>query len=376
MSDNRLTYRIALSFLPGINTDLAGILIDAFGSEQNIFDATETELKSIRGMTPNIASPQSRYKALEAARSETEYIRETSINVKWFQDADYPQRLLHSTSAPLIIYTVGECETTGRPTVSIVGTRHATPYGISFTEKLVADLAKAIPDIIIISGLAYGIDIAAHRAALTAGVSTIGIVAHGLATLYPAQHRQFASRMVNNNGAILTEYRHDVNALRGNFLARNRLIALMGDALVVAESAEQGGALSTVRHATRNSRPVFALPGRVTDNHSLGCNKLIADGTAQLISSAEDLISYMGWETVLPEKHQEPSSFIEALTADEKAILHIIATDPTADNDLLATITSLPAHTIMSLMIGLEMKGIVTSTAGNRYQLLIPLNID
>lgn len=350
---------------------IADTILNTLNSEKEFFDSTETELMGIDGMTKNIASSQARFQALEKAKEEIEYLATSQIKPQWFRDDDFPHRMLQSSLAPVIVYTLGNCDISHRPTISIVGTRHATSYGIGFTRQLVENLAEAIPDIVIISGLAYGIDITAHQAALSAGIATIGVVAHGLATLYPAQHKDIARRMVANGGGLLTEYTHNIRALRGNFLARNRLIAYMADALVVAESAEQGGALSTARHALRIDRPVFALPGRITDTYSQGCNKLISEGLAKLVTSADDIITEMGWKSLTPRGEKTDQSPLSSLTPHELAALRVIASESLADNDLIASVTGIPIHSIMAIMIGLEMKGIVESAPGNRYQLIV-----
>ena len=374
MNDPCLPYRIALSLLPGVDIALATRLLDAFGSERDILEASEAELKAIPSLGKNIISAQTRYQAIMQGQQEAEYISGVNVVPLWFREDAYPATMASVGSSPVMLYAAGSCKLDSRPIVSIVGTRHATAYSVSFTERLVADLAEALPDVVIVSGLAYGIDVAAHRAALKAGVTTVGIVAHGLATLYPAQHRDVASRMVASGGTILTEYTHAVSPLRPNFLSRNRLIATLADAVVVVESAEKGGALSTVRHARHAGRPVFALPGRVTDVYSLGCNSLISSGAATLLSSADDIIAALGWQRAISRHSSESASPLDGLSDGELAILRVIAADPTADNDVISSVTAIPPHVLMAHMIGLEMKGLVTSVAGNRYQLLIPFD--
>lgn len=376
MNEERLTYRIAMSLLPGIDTGVADRLLAEFGSEKAAMEATETELHAITGVGRTAASAQARFKAIETGRRETEYIARNNVRAVWYQDDDYPRRLMDTDSGPLMIYMTGECDLNARPTVSIVGTRHATSYGETFTDCFVAELAEINPEVVIVSGLAYGIDVAAHRAALKAGVATAAVVAHGISTLYPAQHRDIASRMVSNGGAIITQYTHDIKPLRPHFLERNRLVALLGDALVVVESAERGGALSTAHHAARAGRPVFAPPGRVTDTYSIGCNNLIAKGAARLLSTATDVAEYLGWAIARKEETKETGAEIPALTPDEIAIARVIQVSPLADNDTISAATGLAAHIVMATAIGLEMKGVISSTGGNRYQLLLPIDFN
>ncbi|MDE5608383.1 MAG: DNA-processing protein DprA [Muribaculaceae bacterium] len=334
-------------------------------------------MKAIPGLPKGLVSTQSRFKALETARAEADYLGSTSITPIWCGEEGYPEKMRGLTNSPVMLYTAGQAGFNGRPVVSIVGTRHATPYGISFTERLVADLAEAYPETIIVSGLAYGIDIAAHRAALKSGLETVAVVAHGLSTIYPAAHRDVASRMIASGGAVMTEYLHDVAPLRPHFLARNRIIARLASAVVVVESTEKGGALSTVRHAVVAGRPVFALPGRVTDLYSSGCNKLIADGVASLISSADSIVDALGLPRRTKEESASPSSSLtDGLNPEEMSILKAIATEPAADNDYISAVTSLPPHVLMAYLIGLEMRGLISSVAGNRYQLQIPFDIN
>lgn len=376
MAEPLLTYRIALSLLPGINRRAADALSEAGISAADVFTAAESELRGVAAFPVKAASAQARYMALETAKKETDYIGRNGIRAAWYTDAAYPARLADSESAPLMVYFAqdGATDFAGRPSISIVGTRHATAYGVAVVESLVKELSRACPDIVVVSGLAYGIDVAAHQAALRCGVATIGVVAHGLGTMYPAAHRSIASQMTRSGGAVMSEYIHDVKPLRPNFLARNKLIALMGDALVVAESAERGGALSTVRHALRAKRMVFAVPGRLNDTYSMGCNRLIADGEAAMYTSAADIAQALGLElaTARPTLAEEPAAPV--LTADETAILRVIRENSPADNDTITLATGLQPHVVMATIIGLEMRGFITSTAGNRYQL--NLNID
>ncbi|MDE6802190.1 MAG: DNA-protecting protein DprA, partial [Muribaculaceae bacterium] len=233
------------------------------------------------------------------------------------------------------------------------------------------------PHTIIVCGLAYVIYKAPHRAALKAGRTTVAVVAHGLSTIYPAAHREVASRMVVAGGAVLTEYLHDISPLRPHFLARNRIIARVASAVVVVESSEKGGALSTVRHAVTAHRPVFALPGRVTDMYSAGCNKLISDGVASLLTSADTIIDALGWPRSEKSEAASPlGSPLDGLNAEEVSILRAIAMEPTADNDYITAVTSIQPHVLMAYLIGLEMKGLISSVAGNRYHLQIPFDIN
>lgn len=376
-SSTEIIARIAMSLLPGIDVTVATRLLEAFGTASGVIEATETELKTLDWVPRGIVSSQERYQARQKALVEADFIEKSRVKALWFQDVAYSQRLLRAQRAPVMIYTLGDLDLNNGRTVGIVGTRHATGYGTSFTEQLVKDLAESVDNIVTISGLAYGIDIAAHRASLKCNIPTIGIVAHGLTKLYPAAHRDTAARMIRSGGMVLSDYPHDAAVSGYNFLARNRLVAALSDVLVVAESGAQGGALSTARHALKAQVPVFALPGRVTDNYSIGCNRLIADGTARCLTGARDIIDFMRWPVKAAAGIvNEPSvSIIDELNNDERQVLHKIITANGCDSDMLVALTGMTASRIMTLMIGLEMKGIVTMVPGNRYQVLQTIDV-
>ena len=358
--------------LPGMDVRLADKLLSVFDSPLDVLQATEAEIKGATTVPRSLVSVQTRYSALENARSEVEFIIEKNITPRWYRDPDYPERLLRAEKAPVMTYTVGSTDLNSSRLVGIVGTRHATAYGNSFTERFVADLAERVDDIATVSGLAYGIDVAAHKASIAEGIPTVAIVGHGLNRIYPAVHRDVAGRMVRNGGMILTDYRHDAAISPYNFLARNRLVAALCDALVVVESGEQGGALATARLAAKCGTPVFALPGRVTDNYSIGCNKLLTNGIARCIQSADDLIKALGWPLKPSATNQAESraDITSTLTDDERTLLHHIMLTRGCDNDTLSAVTGMPASKIMTIMIGLEMRGIVAMEPGNRNQVI------
>lgn len=365
-----LTARIAMSMLSGMDATVADRLLEALGTPEAVMSASEAELKAIGDIPKSIIPIQKRYQATERARAEMEFLNNTTIRPIWYRDEDFPRRLLNASRPPLVIYTLGNVDLNASRTVGIVGTRHATAYGNAVTEQLVNDLAARVDNIVTVSGLAYGIDVAAHRASLAAGIPTVGVLGHGLNRIYPAVHRDVAGRMVRQGGMLLSDYDHEANVNGYNFLARNRLIAALSDILVVVESGEQGGALATARLAAKCGSRVAAVPGRVTDVYSAGCNRLIATGQATAITSADDLIELMGW----PRKNTQPAtdkiSVLPDLTSDERTLLHHIMTTPGCDNDMLASASGMSAARIMTVMIGLEMKNVVTLQPGNRYEVI------
>ncbi|MCM1450197.1 MAG: DNA-processing protein DprA [Clostridiales bacterium] len=375
MNTQLLLSRLAFSLLPGATTRLADIVTDNLGDISGFFDITECEVKAIEGLPIRWAAMQERYKAVEKAKAELEFLnRNNEVKALWYTDEAFPSRLLDADRPPVLVYTLGKTQLNNSRTVGIVGTRHATSYGTSFTERLVEELKAKVPDIATVSGLAYGIDVAAHTASLKAGVPTVGIVAHGLTRVYPAVHRDIAARMVKNGGMLLSDYSHDTTALGPNFLARNRLIAALSDALIVVESGERGGAIATARLARKSNRKVLTVPGRTTDNYSRGCNAMLVNGTAQCIQCCDDLLKIMNWPTVssspgITPTHEKPD-IVTTLTHEEKLLLYNVLTVENCDNDSLTAITGMTAPQVMTLMIGLEMRGIIASTPANRYQVL------
>ncbi|MCM1163083.1 MAG: DNA-processing protein DprA [Muribaculaceae bacterium] len=363
-----LIHRIALSSIHGINPDTATRITTTLGGLREFFEMPEQTLRSRLESSSRLLSDQVRQKALREAATEIAFVERNSIHTLWYTDPHYPQRLLECTDAPLMLYTLGDTDLNAARIVSIVGTRHATAYGISFVETLVKDLASRLTDpLIVVSGLAYGIDIAAHRAALKEGVPTVGVLAHGLNTIYPAAHRDSAARMIHSGGMLLTDYR-SVDAIhRGNFLARNRIVAGMADCLVVAESDSHGGALVTARLASAYARDVFALPGRISDRYSRGCNALISDDIAHLITSADDLIALMRWPVKAPEGTQ-PTLFPQ-LSPQEEAITTLLADRGEATLSDLITALDTRAHLLMSTLIDLESRGLILALPGSRYRL-------
>lgn len=284
-------------------------------------------------------------------------------------DSRYPRRLAQSgVTAPL--YMRGDTDLNRRHVVAIVGTRSATVYASEVINRIVKDLAERLDSLLIVSGLAIGCDSMAHRAALEAGVPTAGVLAHGLDTLYPSQNRQLAERMMADGGALISQYQAGTRMFRGNFLARNKIIAGISDCVIVAESAaDHGGALHTARFARRAGREVFAVPGRLGDTYSGGCNMLIAEGTARLTTGAADIISAMGWhgkDTPLPQpglfdnEPQGPAATIAAYLREHGG-------EQTADR--MATDLGMATGQLLALLIEMEFDGHLSALPGNRYRL-------
>ena len=306
--------------------------------------------------------------ALEAAVGERAFVESGSVKALYYSDEAFPQRLAQCTDGPAMLYVAGDPAAAAAPhSVAIVGTRHCTPYGADFTRRLVADLAARIDGLLIVSGLAYGVDICAHRAALEAGVPTGAVLAHGLNTVYPADHRADAQKIVRSGGFLATEYCSWSQIHRGNFLARNRIIAGLADVTVVVESDIKGGAMATARMAAGYDREVMALPGRVGDTYSRGCNELIASGGAALIREASDLIALMGWREKPAEGQQQELSF--EIPASYRPVLDTLKARPEATVNDLCVALNLPFAHLSALLFKMELDDFIVALPGGRYAL-------
>lgn len=360
-------YRIAFGSLRGMSIKLAHEIISHVGDEEVFFSASERQLSSLLGFNNKLLSQEYRNSVLENARREEEFINRNNIDVLYYTDDKYPTRLTECDDAPAIMYMTGNCDLNSSHIISIVGTRHATPYGIDFTTQLIENIATKIENPVIVSGLAYGIDIAAHHAALKCNIPTIAVLAHGLNTIYPAAHRNSAVKIVRQNGALLTDYTSSCPVHKGNFVARNRIVAGLCDCLVVAESAEKGGALITAKIASGYNRDVFALPGRKSDKYSAGCNRLIASNVATLIENADDLIEAMCWTPRKEEGTQQ--ELVLELSDEERAVINYLTLHSEARINQLCIALNVPIGKLMALLVDMEFKGLIINYPGGLYRL-------
>lgn len=311
-------------------------------------------------------------KLKERVAEEAEYAEGHGIQVLSFSDGNYPRRLKECNDAPLVLFYKGNADLNCKRVINIVGTRHATVYADDCIRKFIEELKQLCPEMLVVSGLAYGVDIMAHRHSLENGIATVGVLAHGLDNLYPPRHRETANRMIENGG-LLTEHFTKTNADKVNFVRRNRIVAGMSDATVIVESAAHGGGLITCSMAQGYDRDVFAFPGRVGDPYSEGCNNLIRDSKAQLITSAEDFVKAMGWtddaKLATAQRQGIERSLFPELSGSEKAIVEALAK---GDNQLnvLASEMGLPMNQITASLFSLEMKGMVKALAGGMYHLI------
>ena len=361
-------YLIAFASLRSINRRLAEGILSRTGDEATFFTLPESKLSAIMGCSNRLFDSDYRAELMQRARNEARFIDENRIHTLYFRNSDYPSRLTECDDAPLMLYTLGECDINASHMISIVGTRHATPYGIDFVTRLIDDLAAKLDSPpVIVSGLAYGIDIAAHRAAMNAGLPTVAVLAHGLNTIYPAAHRNAAAEIVHKGGMLVTDYMSKSVMHKGNFVARNRIVAGLSDCLVVAESAEKGGALITAGIAAAYNRDVMALPGRTSDKYSRGCNRLIASNVAALIDGADALIEAMQWKSKPTEGTQEELPV--TMSPDEQSIAdYLTANGEGCINEMCVTL-GIPISRLMTTLIDMEFKGIIITYPGGKYRL-------
>ncbi len=363
---------IALSKAKGISLLNARTLIDMFDSATDIVSMRHEIASRIPDATPRLVSALEHVTDyIDEAKREAEYAESKNIRVLGITDGDYPSRLKNCEDAPLVLYYYGTADLNRQKVINVIGTRKCTEYGRELCSSLISELKKSCPDVLIISGLAYGIDICAHKAALNAGLDTVGVLAHGLDTIYPTLHRGVAAQMVNAGGGLLTEYPHCTTPEKINFVRRNRIVAGVSDACIVVESAAKGGSLITAELSWSYNRDVFAFPGRVFDESSEGCNRLISSNRAALLTSAADLVKAMGWENedstrssqqavqqeLFPELTDEELSLIASLrNADKKHVNQISAE------------TGIPFARASMLLFELELKGYVYALGGAMYR--------
>ena len=365
-----ILYRMAFAGIRGMGVELAQRLLDVVDSEKEFFAMSDSDLKSITRSSSKVWERAHRDEMLRKAERELEFVESKNIKVLYFTDADFPQRLLNASDAPVLLYTIGSCDLNAKHVISIVGTRRSTHYGATFCDKLVEGLSLLLDnDLVIVSGLAYGTDINAHRAALKYGIPTVGVQACGLNKIYPANHRNDAAHMVQQGGAVVSDYTSQDVIHSVNFLARNRIIAALSDCTVVVESAVKGGSLVTANIAASYSRDVFTVPGRVNDEFSKGCNRLIMNNQAAAITCAEDLLKAMRWESKLvPEKAKELELFPQ-LTKEEQTVVDTLRNQGDLHINDLAGLMALPIYRLMAILVELDTKGVIATLPGCRYSL-------
>ncbi len=370
MQDKQLKYKIAISLIPGIGSILAKKLIEYAGSAEEVFRLPSLELQSIPGIGKKLLREISKKEVLELAEKETEFISKYEIRALYYLDSEYPERLKQCHDSPVILFVKGNTDLNNPKIISIVGTRKATGNGKEICNMLVREMAERGHSPLIVSGLAYGIDICAHRAALKNGLETIAVLGHGLTTIYPPAHSDVA-RDISKNGGLVTDFISSEKPGKNNFIKRNRIIAGLSDATIVVESGEKGGALITADIANSYDRDVFAIPGRITDRYSAGCNKLVKTHKAALIENVSDIEYLLGWEK--PENKKEPvqSKLFYTPTHAEKEILSIIEKKEGISIDELCHVSGQPLEKVSHILLNLEFEGCIKSLPGKTYQIAV-----
>lgn len=360
---------IALSSLPYITQMQAKDLYVKAGSATAIIE----NHNNIRQICPNVTPAVEKAlketnEALKRADIEMDFIVTKHIKPLCYSDPDYPWRLKTCSDAPLFLFQYGNANLNVKKVISIVGTRQCTQYGRDICQEFTAQLKEQHPDTLIVSGLAYGIDINAHRAALQNDMATVGVLAHGLDRIYPAPHRQTAVQMLEKGG-LLTEYISGTTPEKGNFLRRNRIVAGMTDATIVVESAERGGALITAELAHSYGRKVFAFPGKVQNQYSMGCHRLVMQQKASMITSAIDLLNAMDWEVKQKNETKQKELFVE-LNDEERKIVECLKGCESKQINQIALETEMAVYIVSNALYELEEKGVVGVMGGARYRLL------
>lgn len=364
---NDLQLKIALSIIPKVGPKLVRRLVTYAGSIEAVFKEKKLAFEKIPGIGAGKASMIGNFdKLLKMAEKEVEYILKEGITALFYLDKDYPARLRECEDAPVMIYIKGNADFNASKIISIVGTRKASDYGRTCTQEIIKYLAENYPDLVVVSGLAYGIDITAHKAALKNNLKTIAALAHGFDYMYPSVHTQYANKIIDQ-GALVTEFKGDQKAEPGNFISRNRIIAGFADATIIIESAKKGGALITADIANSYNRDVFAVPGRNSDTYSQGCNNLIKYNQAALVENGKDVEYVMGWyrEKKKARKIQTPLSI--DLSSDEQKIITYLKSKGDSSLDEICISLKMPVGKVSSYLLTLEFNGLVRPLPGRYF---------
>ena len=370
MTSDEIYYSIALTRMTGFNQQMALQLYQALGSSKTVYDHRNDIGDVVPDTTPRLREAMKNWDdALHRAAAEMEFVTKNNIRVLTLGDDDYPQRLSECPDAPLLLYYKGSADLHQRYILKIVGTRPCTTYGQDLVRRFITDLRALCPQTLIVSGLAYGIDICAHSNALQQGFETVGVLAHGLDQIYPPAHRDAAGQMLSHGG-LLTEYMSQTEALPNNFRQRNRIVAGISDATILVESAIKGGGLITCRIAQEYGRDVFAFPGAVGMPFSEGCNKMIRNNTAALITSTADFLDNMGWKTVQQKPEAVERQLFPDLTPQEQQVVSLLQQTNDLQLNIISVKTNIPIGQLTALLFSLEMKGVIKPLAGGTYHLL------
>lgn len=364
MDEQELFSLLALQKVELVGDVAAKKLLQHFENASEIFQAKTSKLASISGIGTTLIKNLKDKSVFEKAEKEINFIKDHRINVHFYQDKSYPEKLKHCYDAPILLFSRGKINLQQSRIISIVGTRNVTSHGADFCKKFISDLAPLNP--IIVSGFAYGVDIIAHQAAVENNLQTIGVLAHGLNQIYPKIHKKYC-KSIEENGGFITEFWSSSNPDKENFVKRNRIVAGMTEATIVIESAEKGGSLITASLANDYNRDVFAVPGRISDKYSLGCNNLIKSQKANLLTSAADLVYMLNWDIEKPSAGVQKQLFIDLLP-DEQKVYDFLLKSGKVEMDEIALNCGFPIFSLSAMLLNMELKGIVRPLPGKLFE--------
>ena len=364
MRHEDLFYVLALLKVEGVGDIVAKKLLSNCPEPAQIFKSKASHLNSIDGIGTVLIKNLKDKAIFQKAEAELSFIEKNQIKVSYFLDENYPERLKHCIDGPVLLFSLGNIQLKNRKMISIVGTRQISSYGLNFCKNLIADLAPLDP--IIVSGFAYGVDIIAHQAALEYNLQTVGILAHGLNQVYPKIHKKYVNR-IEENGGFMTEFWSTSNPEKENFVRRNRIVAGISEATIVIESADKGGSIITANLANDYNRDVFAVPGRVGDYYSQGCNTLIKTQKANLLTSAADLIFQLNWDIETKAKPIQKQLFVE-LNSEEQKIYDFLIARGKEMLDIIALECDFPIFRISGILLNMELKGVIRPLPGKLYE--------
>ncbi len=358
-------YQISLSLLPGVGSITAKKLVSYCGSAEAVFNEKKQALVKIPGVGNSLANLITRHKVFELAEKELKFLAKNGIHFCYFLDDIYPQRLKHCVDSPVVLFYKGNIDFNPEKVVSIVGTRSATDYGIEKVKEIVEGLSKH--KVLIVSGLAYGIDATAHKEAIKNDLPTVGVLGHSLDRIYPPLHGKIARQMLDKGG-LVSEFFSGTKPDRENFPKRNRIIAGLSDAVLVVEAAKKGGALITANIANSYDRDVFAVPGRSNDEFSRGCNILIKSHKANLADSVEDIEYIMGWDAENNKQRSIQRQMFVELDESEEKIYSLLKENENAAIDYIVSKSGFTPSKASSVLLNLEFKGLVRHLPGKVFK--------
>ena len=364
MRHEDLFYVLALLKVEGVGDIVAKKLLSHCPEPSEIFKSKASRLNSVDGIGSVLIKNLKDKSVFEKAEAELQFLEKNQIDVSFFLDENYPDKLKHCVDGPVLLFSKGNIQLKNRKIISIVGTRQISSYGMNFCKNLIGDLAPLDP--VIVSGFAYGVDIVAHQSALEHNLQTVGIVAHGLNQIYPKVHKKYIQR-IEENGGFMTEFWSTSNPEKENFVRRNRIVAGISEATIVIESADKGGSIITANLANDYNRDVFAVPGRVGDFYSQGCNTLIKTQKANLLTGAADLIFNLNWDIKTETKTIQKQLFVE-LNSDEQKIYDFILERKKELLDIIALECDFPVFKISGILLNMELKGVIRPLPGKQYE--------